>query len=265
MAPDRGPPRPWRQRVVTPGLALAARRAPDRRRPARHRPHRSRHLDRLGHPRLPWPAGGVDQEPDGRADGRRCPTTSTIPAVRRRSWQQRLASPAWAAEPNAGHRALVDLERQGRLAPWSPRTSTSCISGPATTPDLVIELHGTMRRVRVLGVRGRGADGSRARPGPGGRSRPHCVVRWHPEVGHHQLRPVAGPRDDAPGPRRRPSTATSSWPWVRAWASTRPPGWCRWPRTGRQVVIVNAQPTPSTTWPAVRGSISAEPARTWWR
>src|ERR1700738_4385176 len=37
------------------------------------------------------------------------------PDVRRSSWQNRLQSPAWAAEPNAGHRALVTLEEQGRL------------------------------------------------------------------------------------------------------------------------------------------------------
>src|SRR6195256_6103827 len=37
------------------------------------------------------------------------------PDVRRRSWQDRLTSPAWDAEPNAGHRALVALERRGKL------------------------------------------------------------------------------------------------------------------------------------------------------
>src|SRR5205807_4848596 len=37
------------------------------------------------------------------------------PEVRRRSWQDRLSSPAWKAEPNAGHRALVSLERRGKL------------------------------------------------------------------------------------------------------------------------------------------------------
>lgn len=31
--------------------------------------------------------------------------------VRRRSWQTRATSPALTARPNAGHRALVDLER----------------------------------------------------------------------------------------------------------------------------------------------------------
>src|SRR6204780_2749957 len=33
------------------------------------------------------------------------------PDVRKRSWQNRLTSPMWHAQPNAGHRALVDLER----------------------------------------------------------------------------------------------------------------------------------------------------------
>ena len=37
------------------------------------------------------------------------------PEMRRRSWRHRLTSPLWDSEPNAGHRALVDLERSGRL------------------------------------------------------------------------------------------------------------------------------------------------------
>jgi len=35
--------------------------------------------------------------------------------VRRMAWQGRLNSPAWTAQPNAGHRALVELERRGTL------------------------------------------------------------------------------------------------------------------------------------------------------
>src|SRR5215218_7048025 len=37
------------------------------------------------------------------------------PEVRRLSWQSRLEHPAWLAEPNAGHHALVALERSGKL------------------------------------------------------------------------------------------------------------------------------------------------------
>src|SRR5260221_13126904 len=34
------------------------------------------------------------------------------PDVRKRAWRSRLESPAWAAQPNAGPRALVALERR---------------------------------------------------------------------------------------------------------------------------------------------------------
>src|SRR3989454_7118526 len=37
------------------------------------------------------------------------------PGIRKLAWQSRLDHPAWRAEPNAGHRALVDLERRGAL------------------------------------------------------------------------------------------------------------------------------------------------------
>ncbi len=35
--------------------------------------------------------------------------------VRRFAWQNRLNSPAWSAEPNRGHLAIYELERQRRL------------------------------------------------------------------------------------------------------------------------------------------------------
>jgi NAD-dependent deacetylase len=37
------------------------------------------------------------------------------PAVRKQAWQARLDHPAWRAAPNDGHRALVELERRGKL------------------------------------------------------------------------------------------------------------------------------------------------------
>ncbi|HEX6077590.1 MAG TPA: Sir2 family NAD-dependent protein deacetylase, partial [Micromonosporaceae bacterium] len=37
------------------------------------------------------------------------------PQVRRRAWRNRRDHPAWHARPNPAHRALVDLERAGRL------------------------------------------------------------------------------------------------------------------------------------------------------
>src|SRR5215217_5361182 len=37
------------------------------------------------------------------------------PDVRVQAWRNRLDSPAWSAEPNDGHRALVALEEAGKL------------------------------------------------------------------------------------------------------------------------------------------------------
>lgn len=68
------------------------------------------------------------------------------PEVRRISWQQRLHSPAWAAEPNAGHRALVELERQDRLVAIVTQNIDELHQRAGNHPDRVIEVHGTMHR-----------------------------------------------------------------------------------------------------------------------
>jgi NAD-dependent deacetylase len=69
------------------------------------------------------------------------------PVIRRQSWQNRLNHPAWTARPNPGHRALVDLERQGRLVALLTQNIDELHQRAGNTPDLVVELHGTMRRV----------------------------------------------------------------------------------------------------------------------
>jgi NAD-dependent deacetylase len=66
-------------------------------------------------------------------------------AVRRRSWRNRLDSPAWRAEPNAGHRALVDLERRGRLVALLTQNIDGLHQEAGSDPDLVVEVHGTIR------------------------------------------------------------------------------------------------------------------------
>jgi NAD-dependent deacetylase len=69
------------------------------------------------------------------------------PGVRQEAWQNRLRSPAWTAEPNAGHRALVGLEGQGRLRALLTQNIDELHQRAGTAPELVVELHGTMRRV----------------------------------------------------------------------------------------------------------------------
>jgi NAD-dependent deacetylase len=67
--------------------------------------------------------------------------------VRRQAWQNRLQSPAWTAEPNSGHRALVELERQGRLRALVTQNIDGLHQRAGHDPDLVLEVHGTMWRV----------------------------------------------------------------------------------------------------------------------
>jgi NAD-dependent deacetylase len=72
------------------------------------------------------------------------------PEVRRRAWRTRTESPAWSAEPNAGHRALVDLERSGRLACLITQNIDGLHQAAGSDPALVVEVHGTMREAACL-------------------------------------------------------------------------------------------------------------------
>lgn len=67
--------------------------------------------------------------------------------VRRAAWRNRLASPAWSSQPNAGHRALVPLEREGRLVALLTQNIDELHQQAGSDPALVVELHGTMRSV----------------------------------------------------------------------------------------------------------------------
>ncbi len=65
-------------------------------------------------------------------------------AVRRRSWLARRENPAWGAEPNAGHRALVDLEESGALRAVVTQNIDRLHQKAGSSPDRVIEIHGNM-------------------------------------------------------------------------------------------------------------------------
>ena len=72
------------------------------------------------------------------------------PEVRRLSWQHRLHSPVWDAEPNDGHRALVDLERTGRLDTLITQNVDGLHLRAGNDPAKVVEIHGNMRTVACL-------------------------------------------------------------------------------------------------------------------
>ncbi|MET7641204.1 Sir2 family NAD-dependent protein deacetylase [Streptomyces sp. NPDC005438] len=78
------------------------------------------------------------------------------PEIRRRSWLMRRDSPTWRAEPNAAHRAVVELERSGVPV----RVITQNVDGLHQRAGLderkVLELHGTSRRVECTDCRASG-------------------------------------------------------------------------------------------------------------
>ena len=70
--------------------------------------------------------------------------------VRKRAWRSRLDSAAWDAKPNAGHHALVELERQGKLDTLITQNIDGLHQAAGTSADRVVEIHGTMREVTCL-------------------------------------------------------------------------------------------------------------------
>lgn len=70
--------------------------------------------------------------------------------VRKAAWQARLNSTAWKAEPNAGHRALVELERRGKLHALITQNIDGLHQRAGNSPDRVIEVHGTLHNVVCL-------------------------------------------------------------------------------------------------------------------
>lgn len=69
------------------------------------------------------------------------------PEVRAESWRLRLDHPAWRATPNAGHAALAELERRGRLHCLVTQNIDGLHLDAGSSPAITIEIHGTMREV----------------------------------------------------------------------------------------------------------------------
>jgi len=71
---------------------------------------------------------------------------------RKAFWRKRLTDyPVLAArEPNAGHRALVELERRGTLLAVITQNIDGLHQKAGTSPERVIELHGSAHRIRCV-------------------------------------------------------------------------------------------------------------------
>jgi NAD-dependent deacetylase len=72
------------------------------------------------------------------------------PEVRKAAWRARVEADPYEAEPNAAHRALVDLERTGRLHALLTQNVDGLHHRAGSDPSLIVEVHGTVRDVMCL-------------------------------------------------------------------------------------------------------------------
>jgi NAD-dependent deacetylase len=188
--------------------------------------------------------------------------------VRKLSWQNRLSSPAWAARPNAGHLALVELEVRKKLHALITQNIDELHQIAGNSPERVIEVHGTMRKFMCWGCGMRGPMQKVLERVRAGEADPNCrdcggILKSDtisfgqqlvPEVIDRAMR-AAGEADFflAVG------TSLQVYPVAGAVDIAR--------AAGARIVIVNAQPTPfddiadavfnesiSETLPAILGS-----------
>lgn len=74
------------------------------------------------------------------------------PEVRKINWRRRAAGELWAdVMPNDGHRALVHLERRGKLHTLITQNVDELHQAAGSSPERIIEIHGTTRKVACLG------------------------------------------------------------------------------------------------------------------
>jgi NAD-dependent deacetylase len=96
-------------------------------------------------------------------------------AVRKAAWKARLGHGAWSAQPNAGHRALVGLERRGKLHALVTQNIDELHQRAGHAPERVIEVHGTMRRVMCWGCGRRAPMEEALDRVRAGEDDPHCT------------------------------------------------------------------------------------------
>ena len=98
------------------------------------------------------------------------------PEVRRLAWQNRMHSPAWQAQPNEGHRAIVELERAGRLRAVVTQNIDELHQRAGNSPGKVIEVHGTIWWTRCWTCDDRRPMDETLERVRSGEEDPHCLA-----------------------------------------------------------------------------------------
>lgn len=73
------------------------------------------------------------------------------PDIRRKAWRFRIDAGMWNAEPNAGHHALADLERRGKLHTLVTQNVDGLHQAAGSSAERVVEIHGTVHEVKCMG------------------------------------------------------------------------------------------------------------------
>lgn len=94
--------------------------------------------------------------------------------IRVLAWQARLEHPAWTAVPNSGHVALAELERKRRLHTLVTQNIDGLHQAAGTSPDILIEIHGTIRDVVCMSCGERAPMQRALARVRGGESDPDC-------------------------------------------------------------------------------------------
>ena len=72
------------------------------------------------------------------------------PNIRKKAWLSRRESPVWQAQPGLGHKVLARFEETGRLDTLVTQNIDGLHQLAGSSPDRVIEIHGTIREVACL-------------------------------------------------------------------------------------------------------------------
>ena len=78
------------------------------------------------------------------------------PEIRKRSWQMKRQQMEATLKPNAGHRALLKLEEQGRLHTLVTQNVDGLHHDAGSDPGRIVEIHGTLREVVCMECDDRG-------------------------------------------------------------------------------------------------------------
>ncbi|HZJ28319.1 MAG TPA: Sir2 family NAD-dependent protein deacetylase [Acidimicrobiia bacterium] len=69
-------------------------------------------------------------------------------SVRELAWRNRMDSPVWRADPNAGHEAVATLERKAALSLVVTQNIDGLHHAAGSSPELVVEIHGNVREAK---------------------------------------------------------------------------------------------------------------------